>query len=513
MEDSNVLTMNALVNYTTSINNIHNIKVLFGTERRSGETFDFEAFRKYFVSDAIDELFAGGDAEKNNTGKATLNARLNYFGRANYDFSGKYLFEFVWRYDGSYIFEKESRFGFFPGVSLGWRISEETFWKNNLSVFNHFKIRGSWGQTGNDRIDPYQYLASYGFLSNRNQLYTFNFNNEQKVLNELRIPNKSVTWEVANQSNIGFDGQMLNGKLSFEADYFYNVRPNILWTRNASVPASTGLTLPRENIGEVVNKGFEFVVSYSDRLGDFNYRVGVNANFNNNKIRFWDETPGIPEYQQSTGYPMNTSLYYKAIGIFHTQAEVDAYPHWAGARPGDVIFEDVNGDGKIDGLDRVRIYKSDLPTHTGGFNLDLSYKNIYLSAFLQWATGAVRYDYYEMQGETGNFLKRNVEGRWTESNPNANKPRIWNRYAEYWRNNQNTYWLQESNYLRLKNLEVGYNVPASLISKFHVEGIRIYFTGMNLLTFTKIKDFDPETTSATAYPLNKIFNLGINFNF
>ena len=520
MEDTNVLTLNALINYSTSINNTHNIKFLIGTERRSGEKMEFEAFRKYFVSDAIDELFAGGDAEKNNTGKAELNARLNYFGRANYDYLGKYLFEFVWRYDGSYIFHQDSRFGFFPGISLGWRISEEDFWKSNLSLFNHFKIRGSWGQTGNDRIDPYQYLASFGFLTNAREVYTFNYNEEKKVLNELRIPNSGVTWEVANQSNIGFDAQMLNGKLSLEADYFYNVRDNILWTRNASVPETTGLTLPRENIGKVANRGIELVASYADNIGDFHYRIGANFNINKNKIKFWDETPGVPDYQKSTGYPMpadiatyNNNLYYNAIGIFKNQAEVDAYPHWSGARPGDVIFEDVNGDGVIDGLDRKRIYKSELPTHTGGFNFDLSYKNIYLSAFFQWATGAVRYDYYEMQGETGNFLVRNVEGRWTESNPNADKPRIWNRYAEYWRNNRNTYWLQNSDYIRLKNLEIGYNIPSSFTRKFYVEGMRIYFTGMNLFTFTKIEDFDPETTSATAYPLNKIFNFGINIDF
>jgi hypothetical protein len=136
-----------------------------------------------------------------------------------------------------------------------------------------------------------------------------------------------------------------------------------------------------------------------------------------------------------------------------------------------------------------------------------------MRAFFQWATGAVRYDYYEMQGETGNFLVRDVEGRWTESNPTATKPRIWNRYAEYWRNNRNTYWLQNSDYLRLKNLEIGYNLPASITKKMHVNGIQLYFTGLNLLTFTEIKDFDPESNSGTVYPLNKVYNIGININF
>ncbi len=520
MEDTNRLTLNALANYNTSIKNIHNIRILFGTERRSGGKMEFEAFRKYFVSDAIDELFAGGDAEKSNTGKSEINARLSYFGRVNYDFSSKYLFEFVWRYDGSYIFHKDSRFGFFPGVSLGWRISEEKFWQNTLSFINNFKIRGSWGQTGNDRINPYQYLSSFGFLSRANEVYTFNYNSEKKVLNELRIPNSGVTWEVANQANVGFDGQMLNGKLSFEFDYFNNIRDNILWARNASVPTSTGLTLPRENIGRVANRGFEVQLSYADRAGDFQYRTALNLSLNKNKILFWDETPGVPEYQKSTGYPIPTdigtygnNLYYKAIGIFQTKEDLEKYPKWVGARLGDIIFEDVNNDGKIDGLDRIRTYKNETPTHTGGFTIDLSYKQVYMNIFFQWATGAVRYDYYEMQGETGNYLVRDVEGRWTESNPTATKPRIWNRYAEYWRNNRNTYWLQNSDYLRLKNCEIGYNLPASITKKMRVNGIQLYFTGLNLLTFTEIKDFDPESNSGTVYPLNKVYNIGININF
>jgi hypothetical protein len=175
--------------------------------------------------------------------------------------------------------------------------------------------------------------------------------------------------------------------------------------------------------------------------------------------------------------------------------------------------EDVNGDGKIDGLDRVRMEETDLPTHIGGLNVNLGYKDFYANLFFQWATGAVRYDYYEMQGEAGNYLKRDVEGRWTEDNPTAEKPRIWNRYFEYWRSNQNTYWLQSSDYMRLKNVEIGYSIPNSITQKLSMEDIRIYLTGTNILTFTGIKDFDPETTSPTAYPLNKVYNLGVSLTF
>lgn len=513
MLDGNSLTLNFLVNYEKKINEKHNIKALFGSERITGTSMNFSAFRKYFVSTAIDELFAGGDAEKTNSGSSSESARIDYFGRMNYDYLGKYLLEFVWRYDGSYIFPQDKRFGFFPGVSMGWRVSEENFWAGIKPIVNHFKIRGSWGQTGNDRIETYQYLSSYGYVTGTSSIYTFNSNVENKILNELRIPNPNVTWEVANQSNVGFDAQMFDGKISFSGDYFYNLRSDILWQRNASVPETSGFTLPRENIGKVINQGAEFQASYKNHVGDFYYEVSANVSFNRNRIKFWDETPGVPEYQKSTGHPMNSSLYYNAIGIFRDQAAVDAYPHWTGARAGDVIFEDVNKDSKIDGLDRVRKYKTDLPTHTGGFNIDLSYKSFYSSIFFQWSTGAVRNNYYEMQGEVGNFLMQDVEGRWTVDNPDASKPRIWNRYSEYWRNNQNTYWLQNSDYIRLKNLEIGYNIPKSTCNKASLAGARIYFTGLNLFTITEIKDFDPESTSATSYPLNKVFNLGVTLTF
>lgn len=511
--DSKRTTLNGLLNYEKNINNIHNLKILVGSEMISGESMNFSAFRKYFASTAIDELFAGGDLEKTNTGSASISARLNYFGRANYSYLQKYLVEFVWRYDGSYIFPEGKRFGFFPGVSLGWRISEEDFWKNNIAPVNYFKLRGSWGQTGNDRIATYQYLASYGYNSTAAGVYVFNNTVENKILSELRVPNPNVTWEVANQSNIGFDGQMFQGSVTFSADYFYNLRTNILWPRNASVPASTGLTLPRENIGKVANQGFEFTLGYNNKLGALAYDISLNSSFQKNRIKFWDETPGIPEYQKSTGHPMNSDLNYVAIGIFKDQAAVDAYPHWAGARPGDIIFEDLNKDNKIDGLDRKRIYKTDLPTFTGGMNINLTYKNFYSSIFVQWATGAVVNRYYEMQGESGNFLAEDAKGRWTATNTTASKPRTWNRYGEYWRDNENnTYWLANTDYMRLKNIEIGYNLP-SAIKTLGLNGVRIYVSGTNLITLDKLTDFDPESTSATAYPLNRTFNVGVNLTF
>ncbi|MET3112555.1 TonB-linked SusC/RagA family outer membrane protein [Pedobacter sp. CG_S7] len=513
MSDTDLLTLNTLINYQKSLNDKHNLKVLLGVERISGESMNFSAFRKNFISPSIDQLFAGADAEKTNSGSASEQARLNYFGRVNYDFLGKYLFEFVWRYDGSYIFPESKRFGFFPGVSAGWRISEERFWENLSPVVNSLKIRGSWGKTGNDRIGTYQYLSSYGFATGASNIYTFGADVENKILSELRIPNRNVTWEVANQANVGVDGELFNGKVNFSAEYFYNHRTDILWQRNASVPSSSGLTLPSENIGEVINQGTEFQLGYQNNDNELKYGFTASLSFNKNKIKFWDETPGVPDYQQSTGKPMNSALIYNAIGVFNDEAEVEAYPHWANARPGDIIFEDVNQDGKIDGLDRVRMDKTDLPIQIGGLNINLAYKGFYTNLFFQWAMGAVRNNYFETQGEAGNFLQQDVDGRWTIENPTADQPRTWNRYSEYWRSNSNTYWYQSSNYLRMKNMEFGYNLPGTFTKKFGVRNAQVYFTGLNLLTFTAVKDFDPESTSGIAYPLNKVYNFGISLTF
>ena len=513
MADNQLTTLNALINYETTVSEKHNVKALFGVEHTTGDGMNFNAFRRYFVSEAIDQLFAGGNLEKDNSGTADHLARLNYFGRFNYNYRSKYLAEFVFRYDGSYIFPENKRFGFFPGVSLGWLVSQENFWKKNLSAFNYFKLRGSWGQTGNDRIEQYQYLSSYSFIPQN--IYVFNQSVEQNSMAEIRIPNPSVTWEVANQSNIGFDGEMFHGKLTFSADYFYNLRSNILWQRNASVPGTAGLTLPRENIGKIVNKGFEFQIGYNNKAGDFSYSVSVNGGSQKNRIKFWDEAPGSPDYQKTTGHPMNSQLLYNAIGIFKDQAAVDAYPHWAGARPGDIIFEDVNKDGKIDGLDQVRVYKTNIPTFQGGFNLDLGYKGLYAILSFQGASGAAR-AHLSYSGDVGNFTIDDVEGRWTPDNPNATKPRTWNRDDQYWSLNSginNTYWLRSNDYIRLKSAKIGYNIPDAINRRLGISALSIYFSGFNLLTFTKLTSYDPETEGDSAYPPNKVYNVGLNLNF
>jgi len=527
MADAQRITVNAYATYETTFADIHNIKVMAGFERRFGKEDKFEAFRKNYISSAVDQLFAGAtDQYMSNSGSANQNAYQSYFGRVNYDLRKKYMAEFVWRYDGSYKFPTSKQFGFFPGISAGWRVSEENFWKDNLAVINDFKLRGSWGQTGNDRIDDYMYLATYGFDVNKdgkidgsdNRSYVFG-SEDKKLLDEQKIPNPIVTWEIANQANIGFDALTLNNKLSFSFDYFNNVRTQILIKRNASIPNSTGLTLPPENIGKVKNAGVEAAIGYHSNVGDLQYDVSVNGSYSKNEVLFWDETPGKPEYQQNTGKPIpqdvnnpDGSLYYQAIGIFKDQAAIDAYPHWAGARPGDVIFEDVNDDKVIDGLDRVRSEKNDLPRFVGGFNASLKYKQFDLTMLIQGALGAVQYISAE-SGEIGNYYKEFADNRWTPENINASFPRTFNRDEEYWRSKANTFWLRSTDYVRLKNLEIGYTLPLNASKSIGIENLRLYMNGTNLLTIDKAKIIDPEVTGGTSYAPQRIITAGLTLTF
>lgn len=530
MEAHQNVLLNALINYEKTIAENHTVKLMAGTETRTGKGDRLNAYRRYFVSTSVDQMFAGGDAEKDNGGSAYQNARLNYFGRVNYSFSDKYLAEFVWRYDGSYIFPEGKRFGFFPGVSVGWRVSEESFWKNGVPLVDNLKLRASWGQTGNDRIDEWQYLSSYSFgrwdassgSAMRNEPYIFGIDQENKTLFEARIPNRDVTWEIATQFNVGFEAGLFDSRFTVEAEYFDNRRSQILWWRNASIPTSTGLSLPRENIGKVTNRGYEFTVGYRNQIGSFSYQVSVNGGYSRNEITFWDEAPGAPEYQLSTGNPIptdpfnpNNDLYFQAIGIFQDSAAVDAYPHWDGARPGDIIFEDVNADGVIDANDRVRNDKTNIPRFSGGASVNLRYKQFDLSVLFQGATGAVRYIQTE-SGDIGNFLLDFYENRWTPENPEASYPRTFNRDEEYWRNQRSTFWLRNTNYLRLKNLEFGYSLPLSFNQRLGIQNFRVYVSGFNLLTYSPgLKDFDPESDDASgqSYPVQRVVNAGISLTF
>ncbi len=497
----------------------HTLNLLAGVNRETIRNDNFNAFRRYFISTSIDYLFAGGEAEKNNGGGAWERARLNYFGRVGYNFRSKYIAEFLWRYDGSYMFPESSRYGFFPGVMAGWMISEENFWKDGVPFVNYLKLRGSYGQMGNDNIEydgtlqEYQYFSTYGFG-------TYIVGNELvKSLYESRVPNSFITWEVANNYNIGLDGQLMDNKFNFTVEWFKNRRESILWRRNASIPQTTGMTLPAENIGIVENGGWDFAVGYTDQFGDLSLTVGLNGGYAKNKIIFWDEAPGAPEWQQSTGRTINSGLYYIYDGVFRDEAEIAAntldYSSVTNSlRPGDMKFVDYNNDGKITSDDRVRRDKNTIPTFQGGLNIGLQYKGFDLTLLFQGAAGGELRVGTDESGAIGNFLVDFYKNRWRVDAPSSEHPRIADRSDQYY-SSGNTYWLRSTDYVRLKNLELGYTFPNRWMEQAGISNLRIYVSGFNLLTWDETGVFDPESINQTGqyYPQARLLNTGIAVTF
>ncbi|WP_461113621.1 SusC/RagA family TonB-linked outer membrane protein [Spirosoma jeollabukense] len=523
----------------------HAVTFLAGITKEQSNSNGFFAYRKYFASTAIDQLFAGGSAEKNSGNSTTdpatplyQRARMSYFGRVAYNYKEKYIAEFLWRNDGSYMFPASSRWGFFPGVTAGWRISEENFFKKALPAVSSLKLRASWGQLGNDQVyfnnalREYDYLPTYAYGDAINANWGYVTNGQvSQTLYENGVPNTSLTWEVANNSDIGLEGSVLNGKVFFEFDVFMNKRSNILWRKSASIPQTTGATLPATNIGKITNKGYEFRVGYNGQAGEFKYNVSVNGGYAKNTITFWDETPGAPEWQRSTGKSMpsnvndpnqiNGTLLYQYDGIFSTQADIDANkldygPLGASVlRPGDMKLKDIDGNGKIDANDRVRADRNNQPRFQGGFNASVRWRNFDFSMLIQASTGGQIYLQTE-SGTIGNFLKYSYDHRWTVDNPSTVDPRIVDRSNQYF-SNGTSYWLKSTDYARLKNVELGYTIPGTIGKKIGLSSLRVYVNGLNLATYAPAMKglFDPESTSGSAqyYPQSRVINTGVSLSF
>jgi len=533
--------VNTLLSYDRTFALDNAVNFLIGVEAIENGSNWFTAENRSFTAEFPDELnFGNSNTQYAGGSNPGTDRWLNYFGRVNYAYKSKYLLEFVWRYQGTSKFHKDTRWGFFPGISAGYRISEEDFWKSSAigNTIDNFKLRASWGKTGNDRIASYQFFSLYSkplFYGNYNyfDFVTGDGKNHQLIAENL-APNIQAQWEEANQMNVGLDMNLLNYRLSFTADYFNNLRTKILIPQRASVPEMTGLIpiLPDINLGEVRNRGFDFEIAYSDKKGDFSYRVGFNGGYAKNKILFFDESPGMPDYQIQTGFPMNSMLLYEAIGIFRSTFDVMEWNEYAraktgnpdaeyivGAQPGDLIFKDVDDNGKIDGDDRKRVYKSGVPTLTGGLNFMFGYKNFDLSILLQGQAGAIRY-YLPSGSLEYNFPKDFYDNRWTENTPNAKYPRTYNRNMPYWMSSDqlSTFWMRKTDFIRLKNFELGYNFPKEWINQAGINQLRLYIGGMNLFTYAPdMIDYDPETQfdglSGEGYPLMKMINVGLSFKF
>jgi TonB-linked SusC/RagA family outer membrane protein len=514
--------LTAILTYDQNFGRDHTLGVLAGVTREKFTGSNFFAFRRNYISAAIDQLFAGGAVQQNTGGSAYERARLGYYGRVQYNFREKYLAEFIWRYDGSYIFPPAGRFGFFPGVLLGWNLASESWF--NVSFLDQLKIRASYGQMGNDQVffnnqlQEFAFLATYGFGQ-----YPINSIVEATLI-ETVLANPSFTWERANNYNVGIDGSILRGRLDFTFEYFFNRRDQILIQKTGSTPASSGISalLPPVNAGKVDNRGAEFSLIYNMGRPDLRYSFGINGGVARNRVVFMDEVPGIPEYQRQEGKPIGAYLVYQSDGVFRNQAEIEAntidYSAVAGRLlPGDMKFVDQNGDGKIDADDMIRLDKNITPTFNFGGTFDLQYKNFDFSLLFQGATGALVRVQTE-SGDIGNFLKWSHDNRWRIDNPSGEHPRLASRGDTYYTGGpygNNTYFLFNKNFIRLKNIELGYNFRPAAGRSGIVSGFRVYVNALNLLTFDEHGIFDPETESQSGvfYPQARIINTGVSVTF
>ena len=520
------INLTGLLSYDRTIGD-HAFNVLAGVSKETVTDDNFNAFRRYFISSSVDQLFAGGSDQQNTGGAGYERARMSYFGRFGYNFKEKYILEFLWRTDGSYIFPKEKRFGFFPGLLAGWNISNERFFKDNVPFINYLKLRASYGQLGNDQVYYNGVLQEYAFASLYN-IGTQVINNQVlKTLSETVVPNNQFTWEVARNANIGLEGSLFNNKITFEFEYFYNRRNNML-IHPGSVPGSSGIgsLLPPINAGKLQNKGFEFKIGYNGRSGDLHYNINVNGGFSKNKILYWDEASGAPNYQLATGHSIGSNgpnfLAYEYDGVFQDAKDISAnsldYSALSGSlRPGDMKFKDVNHDGKINGDDQVRLDKNQDPTFTGGISIGLQYKGFDLSILFQAATGGLLY-YGTESGDIGNYLQYSYDHRWSVDHPSSIDPRLANRGDTYYTGGgagNNTYFLRNNNYIRLKNVELGYNLSANIAKSVGISNLRIYVSGLNLITWDKMKIWDPESTNGSGqyYPQGRILNTGVRVTF
>jgi len=493
----------------------HNITLFGGFEQYTSDYNWFSAYRKYYISPVIQTMNAGNSTDQNIQGTATIYARKSWIGRATYDYKGKYLAEFIFRADGSLKFPPTQRWGYFPGLMLGWRASEEEFWKNNLSFVDYFKLRASFGMMGMDPTDPFQYMDKYGIGTGM----SFGTSGAiQTVVGPPSVANPLIHWETQKTYNVGFDSKFKNSMFHLNGEVFYNQRENILVARNASVPNFTGLVLPAENIGQVDNRGFELEGGYHKKFSnDLHLDITANYSFNHNKVVKMDEPAKPKPWQTLTGHSYGAWLMYDAIGIYKDAAQVAATPHVSGAKPGDVIFRDVSGDGKIDGDDQILIDKVDAPESFYGANVTVVYKAFTFSVQIQGAGKFLKKSQYDnRRGEAGNYYQWQFDNRWTPTNTSTNIARAYNRDDLYWSPDvrMSTYWLDNTAYCRLKNLVINYAIPAKFYSKIGISKASIYVTGNNLaLLYSATKKWDPETDNPGVYPTMKTFAIGANITF
>jgi TonB-linked SusC/RagA family outer membrane protein len=466
---------------------------------------------------------------------------LGYVGRVTYAFRQKYLAEFNFGYNGSDQFDKSHRYGFFPSFSLGWVASEEAFIKSKLPVISFLKIRGSYGEVGNDKIgaDRFLYLQTY----NINGSYFFGSDiswGAQNALYEGALGNDQVTWEVGKKSNAGFDLKLFNNKYFLNLDFFREMRVNIFTSRNTR-PLVLGVDLPKENVGKVENKGLEVETGIENKIGKFGYYVRGLASFSKNTVIFQDEVDPRFEYLRRTGKPVGQNFGLRVLGYytpddFEQDSEGNLIlqlngkpilksdmpqPTFGAVQLGDFKYLDRNEDGVIDSFDEGPIGNSRIPKIVYSLSYGLNFSGFDFNMMWQGSGGNHKFlsgtGAWEQIREAGRYMEIH-ESRWTLERYLNNEEILYPRLssAENKHNHRNnSYYQKKGDYIRLKNFELGYTVPGNSLRKIGMSKLRFFVSGTNLLTFDYIKVMDPESDSGsgTSYPQMKLWNIGFNLQF
>jgi len=501
-------TYHVRLNYENTFSN-HKVGGFIAYEQNQVKGEYLAASRINLISEDLPYLFTGGEKYQDNDGRGWQSARVNYFGRFNYSYAEKYFIESTLRIDGSQNFNEDNRFGSFPGVSVGWRVSEESFWK--FDQIDEFKLRASYGKLGNDRVNNFQYLQMYNVGSGS----VFGEDPVLSVdLTPGRVPNPDITWETAVKTNLGLDLSLQNGLFDFSLDAFYEQRSDILARRNASVPIYSGIVLPDENIGKTTNQGIELSATHKYIFGNnLKYFVSAQLTYAKNEIVFLDESQFVPDHQRVEGSPIDYLLVYMADGLYQNKEEINNSPHFPDAKPGDVRFVDYNNDGQLTAEDRVLLPYGPTPRLNYGFSIGASWKGIEVSAFFQGQSGGKTiYRPWDINMDSYYF-----ENRWiseTET-PNATSPAAWDMSSSSIQN-VSTIWVKYNSFLRIKNVELAYTFPNKFVKNYNISNLRVFVSGYNLgFIYNAVGLFDPESRSDTGwyYPQQRVISAGLSAMF
>ncbi|WP_185210474.1 SusC/RagA family TonB-linked outer membrane protein [Sphingobacterium mizutaii] len=510
--------------------NDHNFSLMLGASRETYDEKYLMGYRRDFTYDTYEVLNAGADTEtKNNAGNQFQWLLVSTFGRFNYDYKGRYLLEANLRYDGSSRFAKSNRWAAFPSFSAGWRISEEPFMADLKNSINQLKLRGSWGILGNQNIgttyQPYIETLNLGSISVGGAV------DQMIALNTMA--NSGLLWEETTMAGLGLDASLFNN-FSVTFDWYTKQTDGILM--KLYVSELYGKNAPFQNAAKVQNQGWEASVRYDNQFGDFKLGIGANISDVKNKILDMKGQVSGTLLRQQEGYSINSIYGYQSDGLYQSQEEIDNGPKQFGTlKPGDIRYRDIAGDldangnaipdGKITDADKT-IIGSTMPRYTYGFNLDLGYKGLRFSAFLQGVAKANGYldSHYVIPAVNSSAIKPWQLDYWSEDNRGASLPRV---SVTSTNNTQNSdFWMRSASYLRLKNIQLGYEIPKSWLANSKIGGIFIYANGQNLFTKTNFYEgYDPEINynsgaqdgvtlgSGNFYPQVKVYTFGLDFKF